>query len=138
VAAARDVFARLCDSEQTASVRTADESRDSGQAWTLIGLLGPFPSSRSTAPHHTHAAGAGVKTVWKLFGFRIYFRKRNLSVGIFSEFFGNGNEFGNIFSETESEMIRAVFVGTRKWSETFWKCSRSFRKFSRNYQKICD
>ncbi len=73
----------------------------------------------------------GVKTVRKLFGFQTYFRKRNLSVGIFSEFFGNGNEFRNIFSEMESEMIRAVSVGTRNRSETF-------RKFSRNYQKFCD
>jgi hypothetical protein len=32
---------------------------------------------------------------------------------IFSEFFGNGNEFENIFSETGSKMIRTVSVGTR-------------------------
>ena len=80
----------------------------------------------------------GVKTVRKLSGFRTYFRKRNMPVGIFSEFFGNGNEFGTIFSETESEMIRAVSVGTRNRSETFRKFSRNFQIFSRNYQKFCD
>nr|BAD72502.1 plant disease resistance polyprotein-like [Oryza sativa Japonica Group] len=65
----------------------------------------------------------GVKMVRKLSGFWTYFKKRNLSVGVFLEFFGNGNEFENIFSETESEMIRPVSVGTRNKSETFQKFS---------------
>jgi hypothetical protein len=64
-------------------------------------------------------AVSGVKMVRKFSGFQTYFRKQNLSVGNFSEFFRNGNEFGNIFSETESKMIRAVFDGTQNQLEIF-------------------
>jgi hypothetical protein len=71
----------------------------------------------------------GVKMVRKLSGFRTCFRKWNLSVGICSEFFRNGNEIGNISLEMESNMIRAVSVRTRNPSETFRK---RIRKFSGN------